>query len=65
MPHVSSNGGEDLASTDEVKVYTEEGEEEKTPENLAEDKEGLVTETEEVFLSIFKVSLIFCAPESV
>ena len=43
--------GEDLASTDEVKVYKEEGEDEKrSSENLIEDKLGLVTETEEVSL---------------
>ena len=49
MPHVNSSGGDDLASTDEVKVYKDEGEEEKrSSENLSEDKLGLVTETEEV-----------------
>lgn len=49
MPHVNSSGGEDLASTDEVKVYDDEGEEEKrSSENLSEDKLGLVTESEEV-----------------
>ncbi|XP_074649574.1 transcription factor 7-like 2 isoform X2 [Tubulanus polymorphus] len=51
MPHVSSGGGggDDLASTDEVKVYKDEGEDEKrSSENyLSEDKLGLVTETEE------------------
>ena len=58
MPHVSSSGGDDLASSDEVKVYKDEGEEEnQTSENLAEDKVVLVTETEEV-LENFKVSLI-------
>jgi transcription factor 7-like 2 len=49
MPHVNSSGGDDLASTDEVKVYKDEGEEEKrSSENLSEDKLGLVTESEEV-----------------
>lgn len=47
MPHVNGGGGDDLASTDEVKVYKDEGEDE-TRENLSEDKLGLVTETEEV-----------------
>ncbi|KAK2172740.1 hypothetical protein NP493_934g00003 [Ridgeia piscesae] len=48
MPHVNSSGGDDLASTDEVKVYKDEGEEEKrSSENLSEDKLGLVTESEE------------------
>lgn len=49
MPHVNSSGSEDFFSTDEVKVYKDEGEEEKrSSENLSEDKLGLVTETEEV-----------------
>ena len=51
MPHVNSGGGDDLASTDEVKVYHDEGEveeEKRSSENLSEDKLGLVTETEEV-----------------
>lgn len=48
MPHVNSSGGDDLASTDEVKVYKDEGDEEKrSSENLSEDKLGLVTESEE------------------
>ena len=56
MPHVNSGGGEDLASTDEVKVYKDEGEEEKRSSEslLNEDKLGLVTESEEV------VCLQFC-----
>ena len=51
MPHVNSSGGDDLASTDEVKVYKDEGEEveeKRSSENLSEDKLGLVTESEEV-----------------
>lgn len=41
---------EDFASSDEVRVYKDEGEDEKrASENLADDKIGLVTETEEVF----------------
>jgi len=46
----SPAGGDDLASTDEVKVYKDEGEEDenKASENLSEDKIGLVTETEQV-----------------
>lgn len=49
MPHVNSGGSEDFFSNDEVKVYKDEGEEEKrSSENLSEDKLGLVTETEEV-----------------
>ncbi|XP_029656241.1 transcription factor 7-like 2 [Octopus sinensis] len=48
MPHVSSGGSEDFFSKDEVKVYKDEGEEEKrSSENLSEDKLGLVTESEE------------------
>ena len=41
---------QDLASTDEIKIYKDEGEddEQHASENLSEDKLGLVTETEEV-----------------
>ena len=57
MPHVNSSGGDDLASTDEVKVYHDEGEdEERSSENLSEDKLGLLTETEEVFLPFISLS---------
>ncbi|XP_050392082.1 protein pangolin, isoforms A/H/I/S isoform X2 [Patella vulgata] len=48
MPHMSSGGSEDFFSKDEVKVYKDEGEEEKrSSENLSEEKLGLVTESEE------------------
>lgn len=52
MPHVSSTGAEDLASTDEVKVYHDEGEQEeqRTSEDISEVKLGLVTETEQVMI---------------
>lgn len=52
MPHASdSRRIEDpFGATDEVKVYKDEGEDEK-PENLSEEKLGLVTETEEVKLA--------------
>lgn len=55
MPHVSSSGPEDLASTDEVKVYNDEGEQEeqRTSEDISEVKLGLVTETEQVIASTF------------
>ncbi len=49
MPHVNSGGGDDLASSDEVKIYKDEGDEEqRQSENLSEDKLGLVSESEEV-----------------
>ena len=51
MPHMSSGGSEDFYSTDEVKVYNDEGnkdEEKRSSENLTEEKLGLVTESEEV-----------------
>ena len=51
MPHMSSGGSEDFYSTDEVKVYKDEGnddEEKRSSENLNEEKLGLVTESEEV-----------------
>ncbi|XP_054003055.1 protein pangolin, isoforms A/H/I/S-like [Hylaeus anthracinus] len=51
MPHVSSNGGgDDLGSEDEVKVFKDEGEDEKrSSENLTEEKSSLIdlTESEE------------------
>lgn len=51
MPHMSSGGSEDFYSTDEVKVYNDEGnkdEEKRSSDNLTEEKLGLVTESEEV-----------------
>lgn len=52
MPHMSLEGSEDFYSTDEVKVYKDEGnkdeEERCSSENLSEEKLGLVTESEEV-----------------
>jgi len=53
MPHASdSRRIEDpFGAADEVKVYKDEGEDEK-PENLSEEKFGLVTETEEVMFSV-------------
>ncbi|XP_066594600.1 protein pangolin, isoforms A/H/I/S isoform X3 [Prorops nasuta] len=51
MPHVSSSGGgDDLGSEDEVKVFKDEGEDEKrSSENLTEEKSSLIdlTESEE------------------
>ena len=45
---------DDLASTDEVKVYKyEDDDENRASENLSEDKLGLVNETEEVCRSAF------------
>ena len=48
MPHVSSGGGgDDLGSTDEVKVFKDEGEDEKrSSENLTEEKSSLIDLTE-------------------
>ncbi|KAL0280875.1 UNVERIFIED_CONTAM: hypothetical protein PYX00_002040 [Menopon gallinae] len=50
MPHVSSGGGGDDFSNDEVKVFKDEGEDEKrSSENLTEEKSSLIdlTESEE------------------
>ncbi|CAG5136678.1 unnamed protein product, partial [Candidula unifasciata] len=50
MPHMSLGGSEDFYSTDEVKVYKDEGnkdEERCSSENLSEEKLVLVTESEE------------------
>lgn len=49
MPHVSSSGGDDLGSTDEVKVYKDEGideDEKRSSENLTEEKSSLIDLTE-------------------
>lgn len=48
MPHVSSSGGDDLGSTDEVKVFKEEGDgdENRSTENLTEEKSSLIDLTE-------------------
>lgn len=49
MPHVSSSGdgGDELATEDEIKLYKHEGEEDKTSsENLTEDKSDLIDLTE-------------------
>lgn len=55
MPHVSSSGGgDDLGSEDEVKVFKDEGEEEKrSSENLTEDKSDLIDLTESEVQIIF------------
>ncbi|KAK9712559.1 N-terminal CTNNB1 binding [Popillia japonica] len=45
MPHVSSSGGDDLGSTDEVKVFKDEGDgedEKRSSENLTEEKSSLI-----------------------
>ena len=72
MPHVSSgSGGDDLGSTDEVKVFKDEGEEnEKTSlENLTEEKSSLIDLTEsEVnnlpYLYILSLSGVLPVPET-
>lgn len=47
MPHVSSSGGGDDFSNDEVKVFKDEGEDEKrSSENLTEEKSSLIDLTE-------------------
>lgn len=57
MPHVSSAGGDDLGSTDEVKVFKDEGDgedEKRSSENLTEEKSSLIDLTEsEVHTSLF------------
>jgi len=48
---VGGVGGDEFGSTDEVKVYKEEGDEENNKsfaENLSEEKTELLTETEQV-----------------
>ena len=65
MPHVSSGGGgDDLGSTDEVKVFKDEGEDEKrSSENLTEDKTSLIvdlTESEVCRVECCVVQLTLC-----
>ena len=51
MPMSSGGSDSDFYSTDEVKVYKDEGnkdEEKRSSENLSEEKLGLVNESEEV-----------------
>ena len=58
---MNSVTGDDLACTDEIKVYEDEGEEDeqvKSSENLTEDKVGLVIESEE---QVFSFSYSFLA----
>ncbi|CAB0031849.1 unnamed protein product, partial [Trichogramma brassicae] len=55
MPHVSSSGGggDDLGSEDEVKVFKDEGEDEKrSSENLTEEKSSLIDLTESEVLNL-------------
>lgn len=62
MPHVSSSGGgDDLGSEDEVKVFKDEGEEEKrSSENLTEDKSDLIDLTESEVRNHHRlISLVF------
>lgn len=55
MPH--GGGGDDLASSDEIKVFKDEGEEEKrSSENLTDLKSSLVTEGEEVSAAAARTS---------
>lgn len=64
MPHVSSSGGgDDLGSEDEVKVFKDEGEEEKrSSENLTEDKSDLIdlTESEVRIVSFVLFRIVSC-----
>lgn len=64
MPHVSSSGGgDDLGSEDEVKVFKDEGEEEKrSSENLTEDKSDLIDLTESEVRRNFVVTRLHFSP---
>lgn len=63
MPHVSSvsGAGDDLGSTDEVKVFKDEGEEQdekRSSENLTEDKTSLIDLTESQVRRLFLLQLL-------
>lgn len=63
MPHGS--GGDDLASSDEIKVFKDEGEEEKrSSENLTDLKSSLVTEGEEVSAAVAAARTSACLAAS-
>lgn len=49
MPHVGSSSAEDLASSDEIKVFKDEGEDEKrSSADLTDLKSSLITESDQV-----------------
>ena len=51
MPHVGSSSAEDLASSDEIKVFEDEGEEEREKRasaDLTDLKSSLITEGDQV-----------------
>lgn len=63
MPHAhSASGGDDLGSTDEVKVFYVEGDgedEKRSSENLLEEKSSLIDLTEsEVLITPYTLHLI-------
>lgn len=62
MPHVSSSGGgDDLGSEDEVKVFKDEGEDEKrSSENLTEEKSSLIDLTESEVRRFKKKYIYIC-----
>lgn len=62
MPHVSSSGGgDDLGSEDEVKVFKDEGEDEKrSSENLTEEKSSLIDLTESEVRRLKKKNMYIC-----
>lgn len=71
MPHNSHNShaghtgssGDDLSSTDEVKIYKDEGgdrEDEKIlSENLLEEKSSLIDLTESEVIILFQISILY------
>lgn len=61
MPHVPSGGGDDLGSTDEVKVFKDEGvgeDEKSSSEVLREDKSSLIDLTESEVLTTYSLTLL-------
>lgn len=68
MPHVSSSGGDDLGSTDEVKVFKDEGDgedEKRSSENLTEEKSSLIDLTESEVLILYFCLHFTCFCKSV
>lgn len=63
MPHVSSSGGDDLGSTDEVKVFKDEGDgedEKRSSENLTEEKSSLIDLTESEVRCMKRPTRLLC-----
>lgn len=54
MPHVGSSSAEDLASSDEIKVFKDEGEDEKRASaDLTDLKSSLISDGDQVIFGVY------------